>query len=225
MSTWLDRYDVWDLPVRLFHWALVVLIVLLWGTAEWGWLDLQWHARFGYATLALLLFRIAWGIAGSESALFSDFVRGPRAVASYVRSTLTPARERFAGHNPLGGWSVVALLAVMLVMAVTGLFASDDVAFEGPLVALVRDRVVDAMTDLHEATQYVLLALIGLHLVAVLFHETLMRDPLIVAMFSGEKRLEADPGVRFASAWRALALLALACVIVWVLVEGLPRFL
>ena len=225
MSLRHDRHAVWDAPLRVFHWALVVLILLQWGTAEWHWLDMQWHARFGYATLALVLFRIAWGFAGSESARFADFVRGPRAAWSYLRSTFRPPAERFAGHNPLGGWSVVAMLTCIAVQAVTGLFSADDIDEQGPLATLVSQATAELMTEIHEEGKNVLLALIALHVAAVLFHETFMRDPLIGAMFTGEKRLDADPGVRFASPWRALALLAVSAAIVWAIVEWLPKLL
>jgi cytochrome b len=220
-----DRHAVWDLPVRVFHWSLVVLVLLQWGTAEWGWLSMQWHARFGYATLALVLFRIAWGFVGSESARFEDFVRGPRAVWRYVASTFGPSPQRFAGHNPLGGWSVVALLGCLLVQAITGLFAYDDIDAQGPLSVLVSDGVAKAFTEVHEVNKYVLLALVGLHVLAVTFHEAFMRDPLVAAMFTGEKRLDGDPGVRFASAWRAVFLFALSAAIVWAIVELAPKLL
>src|SRR6185312_12815507 len=107
------RTLVWDLPTRLFHWALAILILLQYGTAEWHWLSMRWHVWLGYATLALLLFRVFWGFAGSQTARFADFVRGPRRVFVYMRELLA-ARATFdaghnPGHNPMGGWSVLAM--------------------------------------------------------------------------------------------------------------------
>src|SRR5262249_12671645 len=111
---------VWDLPTRMFHWLLVVLVALQFATAEFHLLDMRWHFWFGYATLALVLFRVLWGVFGSQTSRFADFVRGPTAVWGYLRS-LAPAPKPI-GHNPLGGWSVLAMLTCLLLQSVTGLF-------------------------------------------------------------------------------------------------------
>jgi cytochrome b len=213
-----ERHPVWDLPTRLFHWALVVLIALQYASGEFEWLSMRWHFWLGYATLALLLWRVLWGFAGSESALFSDFVRGPRALVRYARTALTPEREVFAGHNPIGGWSVLALLASSLLQAVSGLFNQDDIDWIGPLAHRVLGGVADLMHEIHEVNRWVLLALIGIHVGAVIFHETVMRDRLVRAMFDGEKQLLADPGVRFRGSLLALLLLVLSAGAVWALV-------
>jgi cytochrome b len=208
---------VWDLPTRLFHWALAVLVAVAIATAKIGgnWMD--WHMRAGYAVLALLLFRLLWGFAGSRYARFANFVHGPRAVLDYLRGR----SQHTAGHNPLGALSVLALLAVFLVQAGSGLFASDDIFSEGPLAKLVSTATMDLMTTVHKRGEYVIYALIGLHLAAVAFYEFVRREPLIMAMVSGDRRCQAPPArddvlLRL----RALLLFAVACGLVWFLVTG-----
>ena len=205
---------LWDLPTRLFHWALVVLIALQYATGEFDLLDLRWHFWFGYATLALVLFRILWGLFGSQTSRFSDFVRGPRAVAAYVRAMGRGGAKQSVGHNPVGGWSVLALLTCVLVQAVTGLFSSDDVDNDGPLAAHVAAATVKAMTRLHHLAQNVLLVLIVLHVGAVLFYRFVQRDDLIGPMISGRKALGEAPPLRFASGLRAAVLFAASVLIV-----------
>lgn len=205
---------VWDLPTRLFHWALVLLVALQYATAEFHVLDMAWHFWFGYATLALMLFRILWGAFGSQTSRFAGFVRGPRAVIAYVRSQFSTNPQSSAGHNPLGGWSVLALLACILAQIVTGLFASDEIDTDGPLVAFVSTRTVKLMTRLHDWNQDLLLALIALHVLAVLAYLLFKRENLIVPMISGRKAVRSAENLRFASDWLALALLAASVVAV-----------
>lgn len=214
----MTRYKVWDLPLRAFHWSLVLLVLLQWGTAQWEWLDMQWHARFGYALLALLGFRLLWGFVGSDSARFANFLRGPRAVLAHARTALQRRPEDAAGHNPLGGWSVVALLACLLVQAVSGLYTSDEILAQGPLVARAGSDWVDFMGDVHEINKNVLLGLIGLHLAAIAWHALGKREELVSAMFSGRRRLPRDPGLRFAGVGRALVLLVVCAGLVVALV-------
>jgi len=201
---------VWDLPTRLFHWALVALVVLQFGTAEFGWLSMEWHYRFGYATLALLLFRIVWGFAGSQTSRFADFVRGPLALARYLRAELSTHTTTQVGHNPLGGWSVLVMLFVLLAQVVSGLFASDGIDTDGPFAERVSGAWVKLATRLHHLGESVLLALIGLHIAAVLLHWLLRHDNLVWPMITGRKRIDVPPVLHFAGSWRALAFLAIA---------------
>jgi len=207
---------VWDLPTRLFHWALVALIALQFATAEFGFLSMQWHTRFGWATIALIGFRIVWGFTGSQTSRFADFVRGLAAVARYVAAMAAKPQERL-GHNPLGGWSVVAMLACVLVQAVSGLFTTDDIDEEGPFVGSVSAATVRFATKLHHLGETVLLGLIGLHVVAVLLHWVFKRDNLIGAMITGRKQSDAPELPPFVSGWRALVWFALAVGVVVVL--------
>ena len=201
---------VWDLPTRLFHWALVALIALQYASGEFGWLSMQWHFWLGYTTLALLVFRVLWGFAGSQTSRFADFVRGPRAVLRYMLDSLRGRAPHAPGHNPLGGWSVLALLALVALQAVSGLFTSDDISEEGPLVAHVSTATVGTLTKIHHLAADALLILIALHVGAVLLHWALRRDNLIAPMLHGRARFERTPVLRFVSSWRALALLALS---------------
>jgi cytochrome b len=203
---------VWDLPTRLFHWTLLVLIVVQFASAEFHLLDMRWHFWSGYAILALVLFRILWGFFGSQTSRFVEFVRGPRAVLNYLRAAATNARST-VGHNPLGGWSVLALLTCIALQSVTGLFASDDIDTDGPFTGLVSQRTVKLMTRLHDWNQNVLLALIGLHVVAVLLYWLLKHENLTVPMITGRKRAPAI-SLRFTKDWVALGLLALSAAVV-----------
>lgn len=217
------RTLVWDLPTRLFHWLLAILILLQYGTAEWHWLSMRWHVWLGYATLALLLFRVFWGFAGSQTARFADFVRGPRRVFVYMRELLA-ARATFdaghnPGHNPMGGWSVLAMLLCLLVQAITGLFASNHRRTEfGPWALHVPEAWSQRMTDIHKINQNVLLILIGLHIAVVLAYWIGKNENLVGPMLHGRKSLAPTAPLRFAPALRALAILAIAALIVLVVV-------
>jgi cytochrome b len=206
---------VWDLPTRAFHWLLAGLILLQYGTAEWHWLSMQWHVWFGYATLALLLFRILWGFAGSQTSRFAGFVRGPRRVYGYARELLSGRAQFNIGHNPLGGWSVLAMLLCLAVQTVTGLFASNHRHTEfGPWAARVPQGWVQRLTEIHKVNQNVLLILIGLHIAVVLAYWIGKNDDLIGPMLHGRKRLAPMAPLRFVSLARALAALVLAASIV-----------
>lgn len=208
------RATVWDLPTRLFHWALAILILLQYGTADWHWLSMQWHVYFGYATLALIAFRIAWGFAGSQTSRFADFVRGPRRVIAYVRELVAGRKPFNIGHNPLGALSVLALLLCLLVQTITGLFTSNHRHTEfGPLASHVPQAWVATLTTIHQVNQNILLVLIGLHIAAILAY-LIGGENLIGPMLSGHRDLAPMAPLRRASSLRALLLLAIAALIV-----------
>jgi cytochrome b len=209
---------VWDAPTRLFHWILVLLIAFQYASGEFGLLPMEWHFRLGYATLALIVFRVLWGFAGSPSSRFSSFVRSPAVVARYLLDILRGRQRSYPGHNPLGGWSVLLMLACIAVQAISGLFSSDDLTLTGPLAARVSDRTVELMTRIHHLGRYVLLALIVLHLMAVLMHWAIGRDNLVAPMLHGRKQLDGAEDVRPASPLRALALAAVSAAAVWTVV-------
>jgi cytochrome b len=207
------------LPTRLFHWALVLLIALQYATAKFHFLDMDWHFRFGYATLTLIIFRVCWGFFGSQSSRFTHFVRGPAAVVRYVRSQFSTNPQVSIGHNPLGGWSVIVLIISVLVQAVSGLFASDGVDTDGPLSDKVSSSTVKILTRVHVWNENILLILIALHVVAIALYFVLRRDDLLTPMISGKKSVVGQPMV-FASLWRALLLLIISAsavtgLIVW----------
>jgi cytochrome b len=178
---------VWDWPVRIVHWLLVVLIVVSWITSEVGGNAMTYHMWSGYTILTLVAFRIVWGWVGSRHARFASFVRGPGEVIRYATSLAGTRSSSFLGHNPLGGWSVVLMLLSVAVQATTGLFANDDVMTEGPLASRVSGEASELLTAIHNYNFYVLLALIALHLIAILFYLLVKRENLIGAMFTGRK--------------------------------------
>ncbi|HYI47624.1 MAG TPA: cytochrome b/b6 domain-containing protein [Allosphingosinicella sp.] len=202
----MPRVRVWDLPIRLFHWAIVLLVPAMWATHELERMDL--HILLGQILLGLVLFRILWGLIGSSTARFAGFVRGPRAVWRYLRGRGGPA----FGHNPLGGWSVVAMLLVLLTQIGLGLFAIDEDALnEGPLSHLVSYETARILAHRHETIFYLLAALIAVHLSAILYYLVVRRDNLVTPMVTGRRAAdEAGPALVPAPLWRFLIAAALA---------------
>ncbi len=182
---------VWDLPTRLFHWLLVVLVTFSIVSAKIGGNWMEWHARSGILILTLVVFRILWGFVGPHHARFANFVRSPAAVMAYVRSMRqsdAAAKVAQAGHNPLGALSVLAILAVLLFQATTGLFSNDDtLGFEGPLAKFVSGAASDLATKLHKIDEKVIYVLIALHLGAILYYAFAKRENLVRPMLTGDK--------------------------------------
>ena len=209
---------VWDLGVRVFHWVLVVLLVALWATAEseGDWMGV--HRWLGTAVLALVVARLIWGFIGSETARFAKFLKGPRAVIGYFREWRRQGDESLrAGHNPAGGWSVVLLLALLLLQAVTGLFSNDDIFFEGPLSSLVSKALSDRLTGIHHLLFNALLAAVALHVLAVIAYWIFKRNNLVLPMILGRKRLPAETAApQLRSPWWALVILiVVGTLLVW----------
>lgn len=180
----LNKVKVWDLPTRIFHWSLVLLMAALWWTADQG--EMEWHQVCAYLLMINVVFRWFWGVIGSETARFRDFITWPKNAFGYVTSRVTP---KTLGHNPLGGYMVLAFLVMLLVQLGTGLFASDDIFTEGPLYQYVSSDTASTLTWLHKLNFEVLLYMIGAHVVAVVLHQ-LKGDKIIGAMFSGSKLTE-----------------------------------
>jgi len=203
------RIRVWDLPTRLFHWSLVALVAFSIVTAKLGGLWLDWHMRSGYAILALLVFRLLWGVAGSRHARLVHFVRGPRIVLAYLQGRHP---HDGAGHNPLGALSVVAILAVLLAQAATGLFTNDGSFTEGPLARLVSSATGERLSTAHRWGEAAVYALIGVHLAAVLYYLAVKRDNLVGPMITGDRLgIDAHPARDDVALWlRAAVMLALA---------------
>ncbi|MFT4046818.1 MAG: cytochrome b/b6 domain-containing protein [Solimonas sp.] len=211
---------LWDLPTRLTHGLLVALFAFSWWSGKNG--ELAWHRWSGYAVLVLLLFRIAWGFVGSSTARFASFVRGPRAVGAYARRLFARPAAPSPGHNPMGGWSVLALLALLLLQVGSGLFAVDTDGIEsGPLARHVSFSAGRSFARIHALSFDALLALVGLHVAAVLFYLVWHRDNLITAMIGGRRRLPpaAAAALRFAGPGRAVLVLAIAAGAVALLVS------
>lgn len=209
---------VWDLSVRLVHWLLAALIGFSWWSIENHHTD--WHMWSGFAILTLLLFRLLWGVVGSSTARFANFVRGPRAVGEYLRG-----RWKGVGHSPLGALSVVALLGAIIVQVSLGLISQDeDGIYAGPLAGLVSSDTSDQARDIHELWFNVILALIILHVAAILFYR-LRGRALTKAMITGRAVVhpEAQP-MKPAKWWVAVLCLAMAFGITRWIVAGAPPF-
>jgi cytochrome b len=223
MSQGYESVKVWDAPVRLFHWALVLLFAFMYFTGQVKGDWMVWHMRAGYAILALVLFRVLWGFAGSTHARFASFLKGPVAALAFARRLVSRQPAHSAGHNPLGGWMVVALLAALALQAGTGLFANDDILYEGPLAGLVAKELSDQLTRIHYWNFNVVMGLAAVHILAVLYHWRVKKENLIGAMFTGVKRLPAEAAApaagRFASPWLALALFAVSALAVYLIVK------
>lgn len=204
---------VWDLPVRLFHWGIVALLGYSWWSGEEGGMTLEYHMWSGYAVLTLVLFRVLWGFAGSGTARFASFVRGPAAVLASLRELGSARPLHLAGHNPLGGWMVLALLLCLLVQTSSGLFANDDLFNEGPLYEHVSKALSDTLTAVHHLNFGLLLGLVALHVAAVAWHRLRKGERLVGAMIHGRKRLDG-PAPALARARRALPWLALSAGVV-----------
>jgi len=208
-----DSRLVWDLPVRVTHWALVLAVAGCWATHYAGVEWFAWHRRLGYTVLVLVMFRIVWGFVGTRHARFASFLRGPRALLAYLRQR----GRATVGHNPLGGLSVLAFLALLLLQAATGLFANDEIMNMGPFYGWIAPELSNRITSLHRASSEWLLVLIGLHLAAVAFYVRVRRKPLVNAMVTGRKPAGDVPAGEAITGSRVL----LACAIVAVLAIAL----
>ena len=217
------RVKVWDLPVRLFHWSLVVLVVFSFTTGNLGGDWMEWHLRSGYSILALVLFRIVWGLTGSQTARFSEFVHGPKRVLGYARSLLRGSAPFHAGHNPMGGLMIVLLLSLLAVQTTTGLFADDEVATRGPLTDKVSDAMVRLFTRVHRINVKVLVACVALHICAALYYLMAKKDNLIKPLITGTKAIPDDhPAPALSGHAPAVIILVVAAAFVVWLVQFYP---
>lgn len=213
------RIRLWDAPVRLFHWGLVLLIVSAWWTAENH--MMEWHRLCGYTILTLVLFRIVWGFVGSTTARFAHFVKGPGSVAGYVAGGMFQrGSSPHPGHNPLGGWSVMLMLGALLLQVLLGFFAIDvDGVESGPFAYLVSYDTGRWAAETHELVFNVLFALVVLHVLAIIFYRVVRGENLLAGMITGWQRWTGTaPVLRFASPLLALVVLLAAAALVWFVV-------
>ena len=184
-----ERIRVWDLPTRIFHWLLAILIVGSIVTGKVGGGAIEWHGRIGLAILGLITFRLVWGIIGSTHARFGSFFPTPATLSAYLRGQWVGV-----GHNPLGALSVIALLTLIGIQVGTGLFGNDDIAFQGPLAELIDKSLSDWLTGVHKLSIKLLIAMIVLHLAAITFYTTVKKDKLVKPMLTGWKDVEPGCG-------------------------------
>ena len=212
------QVKVWDGWVRLFHWAIVGLVGFSWWTQATD--RMAWHIRSGYVILALMLFRLAWGLVGSDTARFQAFLRPPSRAFEHLRRLRRREPDTEIGHNAAGGWMVLLLLALLLLQADTGLFANEEPGFDygaqGPLAAWVAAPTSARLTGIHDLVFNLVLAAVALHVLAVLAYAVLKGQNLVRPMLTGNKRLPPTiPAPRLGSPVLAAALLGTAALVVW----------
>ncbi|MCA3419346.1 MAG: cytochrome b/b6 domain-containing protein [Roseomonas sp.] len=222
MSAPTTRIRIWDRPVRLFHWTLILLVALSFASAKSGAWGL--HYVSGYAILTLVLFRILWGFFGSENARFAHFLKSPLAALRQVARFPRREADRETGHNPAGGWMVALLLALLLAQALSGLFANHDPGFRysqhGPLAFSVSTAMSETASILHLAVQHYLLASIALHVLAIMLYKLVKGHELVMPMLTGEKLLtEGTKPPRLAPGRIALGLLVIAGAAVFLFIR------
>lgn len=216
-------HAIWDVPVRVFHWALALAFTGAYVTHELGVQYFKYHLWCGYGVLVLVLFRVIWGFIGTHHARFANFVHGPIGTLRYALELARRRAPHYASHNPLGAWMVIALLAALLTQAATGLFGTDDIINFGPLYGYVSYEQSLELTSLHRKLFYWLLGGVALHVLAVLAHWVLGKERLVHAMFTGRKWLrEHTIEIQSSRVWlAALTVLVLIAVLTF-LVQHAP---
>ena len=233
----MKKIHVWDLPTRLFHWLLVGFVCFSFITAMVeDFQDTELHMMSGYAILGLILFRLGWGVLGGTYARFAQFLKGPRACIAYLRQLFSADSspdgenklDHSLGHNPVAGWMIVVMLVVILLQITTGLFANDDILYEGPLAYKVSEEISSQLTVLHKQNYYLLLALIFLHLSAIAFYRIFKRQNLVRPMLTGyrwvnEKMAQTltdaeNPGTNW---WVVTGIASSASLIVYAIIDRL----
>jgi cytochrome b len=203
---------VWDLPVRLFHWLTAALVPAAYVTARLDWMN--WHVWLGDALLALVLFRVLWGLFGSDTARFSHFTASPRTAVRHLTRIFHREPDLRVGHNPAGSWMVLLLLALLFGQAITGVYVDNDIANQGPLSETTPARIANVISALHDRLLWnALLAAAGLHVLAILIYGLAKRHNLLLPMITGRKILpESVSAPHMTPPTRALILLACAAI-------------
>jgi cytochrome b len=211
------RIRLWDLPVRVFHWSLVLAVGTAVVTGELGGSWMTLHGQAGLAIVGLVVFRLVWGLIGSTHARFVRFAPTPGRLKAYLRG-----RWAGVGHNPLGALSVFALLALLAAQAGTGLFSNDDIAFSGPLFNLVDEALAGRLTGLHKQLANALLALLALHIAAIAFYVGLKKDNLVKPMLTGWKDVERGESAEHGGPLAFIVALAIALAAVFAVSGAMP---
>jgi cytochrome b len=184
---------VWDLPIRLFHWSLAITVIVAVATGLIGGEAMEWHIQAGYGIVVLVAFRLLWGVFGTRHARFRSFVRSLPTTYAHVKKSMRGKAPHGPGHSPVAGWMVMAMLGVLAVQTVTGLFANDDIDTEGPLFHLVSKHTSDVLSAIHKLNFWVVVGLIGLHLLAIFgYYLIVRRINLIRPMITGRMRVAAE---------------------------------
>jgi cytochrome b len=217
----LKTIRVWDLPTRIFHWALALAVLAAFVTGTVGGAAMVWHARMGYGIASLILFRLTWGLIGGHWSRFAAFTFSPRTTIAYARGQTHPTVE--VGHSPAGALSVYALLIFLTLQVATGLFGDDRADFSGPLAPLVSEATIRSVTQYHRNIgRFVLIALTVLHIAAIGYYQFFKRRDLLGAMIHGDKHLSLDVAPSRddgRSRLLAVVVLGLCSALVWWLVH------
>lgn len=212
---------VWDLPIRLFHWLLVACIIGSLVSIHLFDNAVELHAYFGYCILTLLIFRVIWGFVGSRHARFASFIPNRQSILDYLQGK----SPRFLGHNPIGALSVFALLFILCVQVLTGLFVDDEIAFQGPLAKYVPSWLSSFLSEIHEGNQVIIYTLITIHIAAIWYYKRFKGENLIKPMITGDKEIDpseeasyllsdSGQGSKDGALQRGLALLLLSLIAV-----------
>jgi cytochrome b len=210
------RLRVWDPWVRLVHWAIVLLLPFSWWTAETDrW---EWHFYSGFTILTLVLFRIAWGFVGSDTARFTRFLKNPIEGLRHLGHFRRRAAATEIGHNAAGGWMVLVLLSLLLAQAASGLFADDLIFTRGPLARWAGEAVSDRATSIHLRVFWLIVGAAALHILAIIAYRLLRGQNLVGPMITGDLKLPVlynGPRPRMGHPLLAIGLLAAAAAAVW----------
>ena len=217
----MNKTLIWDLPTRLFHWLLVASIFAQYATAEWLDDAVQWHFYIGYFTIFLIVFRVLWGFVGTEHAKFSNFVKGPKAVVTYISTLFDKHSTSSVGHNPLGGWFVVVMRILVGVQGISGLFMTDDIFLDGPYRSMADESTIELMSSLHHLAFDALLYVIGLHILAIVFYAIYKKQKLVPAMVHGKKET-SSPSIGHSRIRLAILVAIVAAALVYVAIEVYP---
>jgi cytochrome b len=222
MTAHIIRIRIWDRPVRLFHWTLILLVALSYASGKSGAWGL--HYVSGYAILTLVLFRILWGFFGSENARFRHFLKSPLSAVRQLGRLTKRDRDTETSHNPAGGWMVVVLLTLLLTQAFSGLFANHDPGFSysqhGPLALKVSEATSESLSAVHLVVQRYMLLVIALHVLAIMLYKLVKGHELVMPMLTGEKLLpEGAKAPRLASGRLAFGFLVLAGAAVFLFIR------
>ncbi len=227
--SWRDQgRRVWDLPVRCTHWLLVIVLCGSWITGGLSGSAFKWHEFFGCTVLVLVSFRLLWGFFGTRHARFAGFLRGPRELVRYARTVASRATYRpSVGHNPIGGWVVLAMLLLLLAQGLTGLFANDGVIDTGPLFGWITTSFSDSLTKMHHLVFHLLQAIAALHIIAAALYLYLRHDNLVLPMLTGRKPSDVVPEAQQIGGsrlWLALIIVALLAgalgLVIWLAPES-----
>ncbi|MEP1448056.1 MAG: cytochrome b/b6 domain-containing protein [Paraglaciecola sp.] len=218
----MQRNLVWDIPVRLFHWLLVLCLFGQWLTAEVLEDAMDIHFYIGYFTLGLIIFRLIWGFLGTKYAKFSSFIAGPKTMLAYLKSIASKQHAFSIGHNSVGGLILPAVIILVGLQAISGLFTSDDILYTGPYYDSASDDLQQWMQWLHHNIFDLLLAIIGLHLVAIGWYLFYLKHNLIKPMLDGKKTVSTKDSISHSQLVKAIVIMCLVAVFIYWLVEINP---